>query len=233
MTLSIRTAEATGDASTRRSFPSSCCRIATKIPVSGADSADSEAFPNTKPSTAPPPAPTHRVLHPAGMRRRIEPPFDAGRDSACPAAACAVAPAPPSGHLRRAAGCPARRERGARKTALLSGREAIWRVFLVLGGDGFCGWPTGLYLSRRGHDVAIVDNLSRRKIDVELEVEVADADPAAFRAPPGLARGLPAARFDSRASRSARTTIGCSPRSARKNPMLSSILPSSARRPIR
>ncbi len=42
---------------------------------------------------------------------------------------------------------------------------------LVLGGDGFCGWPTALYLSDRGHDVTIVDNLSRRKIDVELEVE--------------------------------------------------------------
>jgi UDP-sulfoquinovose synthase len=42
---------------------------------------------------------------------------------------------------------------------------------LVLGGDGFCGWPTSLYLSNRGHDVVIVDNLSRRKIDVELEVE--------------------------------------------------------------
>ncbi len=43
---------------------------------------------------------------------------------------------------------------------------------LVLGGDGFCGWPTSLYLSVRGHDVTIVDNLSRRKIDVELEVEL-------------------------------------------------------------
>lgn len=42
---------------------------------------------------------------------------------------------------------------------------------LVLGGDGFCGWPTSLYLSRRGHEVTIADNLSRRKIDVELEVE--------------------------------------------------------------
>src|SRR5580698_2399609 len=42
---------------------------------------------------------------------------------------------------------------------------------LVLGGDGFCGWPTSLYLSDRGHDITIVDNLSRRKIDVELEVE--------------------------------------------------------------
>jgi UDP-sulfoquinovose synthase len=42
---------------------------------------------------------------------------------------------------------------------------------LVLGGDGFCGWPTALYLSDRGNDVTIVDNLSRRAIDLELEVE--------------------------------------------------------------
>lgn len=39
---------------------------------------------------------------------------------------------------------------------------------LVLGGDGFCGWPTSLYLSDQGHDVVIVDNLSRRNIDTEL-----------------------------------------------------------------
>ena len=42
---------------------------------------------------------------------------------------------------------------------------------VVLGGDGFCGWPNALHLSARGHDVIIVDNLSRRKIDIELEVE--------------------------------------------------------------
>jgi len=42
---------------------------------------------------------------------------------------------------------------------------------MVLGGDGFCGWPTALHLSRLGWDVLIVDNLSRRKIDVELECE--------------------------------------------------------------
>jgi UDP-sulfoquinovose synthase len=42
---------------------------------------------------------------------------------------------------------------------------------LVLGGDGFCGWPTSLHLSDLGHDVTIVDNLSRREIDIELEVE--------------------------------------------------------------
>lgn len=41
---------------------------------------------------------------------------------------------------------------------------------LVLGGDGFCGWPTSLHLSATGHDVIIVDNLSRRNIDNELEV---------------------------------------------------------------
>ncbi|HMP62959.1 MAG TPA: NAD-dependent epimerase/dehydratase family protein, partial [Phenylobacterium sp.] len=42
---------------------------------------------------------------------------------------------------------------------------------LILGGDGFCGWPTALHLSARGHDVAIVDNLSRRRIDDELGVQ--------------------------------------------------------------
>ena len=39
---------------------------------------------------------------------------------------------------------------------------------IVAGGDGFCGWPTSLYLSIRGFDVAIIDNLVRREIDVEL-----------------------------------------------------------------
>ena len=42
---------------------------------------------------------------------------------------------------------------------------------MVLGGDGFCGWPTTLYLSDLGHEVTIVDNLSRRKIDIDLEVQ--------------------------------------------------------------
>ena len=39
---------------------------------------------------------------------------------------------------------------------------------VVLGGDGFCGWPTSLHLSALGHDVRIIDNLSRRRIDAEL-----------------------------------------------------------------
>ncbi|MET3683007.1 UDP-sulfoquinovose synthase [Alkalibacillus flavidus] len=39
---------------------------------------------------------------------------------------------------------------------------------IVAGGDGFCGWPTALYLSKRGHDVSIIDNYVRRDIDNEL-----------------------------------------------------------------
>jgi UDP-sulfoquinovose synthase len=42
---------------------------------------------------------------------------------------------------------------------------------LILGGDGFCGWPTSLHLSACGHEVAIVDNLARRNADVELEAD--------------------------------------------------------------
>ena len=44
------------------------------------------------------------------------------------------------------------------------------KVF-VLGGDGFCGWPCAVNLAHSGHDVVIVDNLSRRKIDIDLGVE--------------------------------------------------------------
>ena len=44
------------------------------------------------------------------------------------------------------------------------------KKIVVLGGDGFCGWPTALHLSALGHEIIIVDNLSRRNIDNELEV---------------------------------------------------------------
>jgi UDP-sulfoquinovose synthase len=42
---------------------------------------------------------------------------------------------------------------------------------VVLGGDGYCGWATALYLSRRGHAVSIVDNFARRHWDHELGVQ--------------------------------------------------------------
>jgi UDP-sulfoquinovose synthase len=43
------------------------------------------------------------------------------------------------------------------------------QTIIIVGGDGFCGWPTSLFLAARGHKVVIVDNLSRRRIDKELD----------------------------------------------------------------
>jgi len=50
----------------------------------------------------------------------------------------------------------------------MGGGDSRPKKIFVLGGDGFCGWPTALHLSDAGHEVVIIDNLSRRKIDVEL-----------------------------------------------------------------
>ena len=41
----------------------------------------------------------------------------------------------------------------------LNGSSEDKKKVIVLGGDGFCGWPTSLYLSDQGHDVVIVDIL--------------------------------------------------------------------------
>lgn len=43
---------------------------------------------------------------------------------------------------------------------------------LVLGGDGFCGWPTSLHLSDAGHELVLVDNWVRRTIDHELSTSI-------------------------------------------------------------
>lgn len=42
---------------------------------------------------------------------------------------------------------------------------------LVIGGDGYCGWATALYLSNKGYEVGILDNLSRRYWDSKLGVD--------------------------------------------------------------
>jgi len=42
---------------------------------------------------------------------------------------------------------------------------------LVLGGDGYLGWPTAMYLSDRGNDVAVLDNFAKRRWEMELNVE--------------------------------------------------------------
>ena len=41
---------------------------------------------------------------------------------------------------------------------------------LILGGDGYLGWPTAMRFSARGHEVSVVDNFSRRRWHVELVV---------------------------------------------------------------
>lgn len=45
---------------------------------------------------------------------------------------------------------------------------AMTKRVIILGGDGFCGWPTALGMASHGHEVLIIDNLSRRGIDNEL-----------------------------------------------------------------
>jgi UDP-sulfoquinovose synthase len=42
---------------------------------------------------------------------------------------------------------------------------------LVLGGDGYLGWPTAMELQRSGHDVCVVDNYLRRRIAQETNSE--------------------------------------------------------------
>ncbi len=42
---------------------------------------------------------------------------------------------------------------------------------LVLGGDGYLGWPTAMYLSARGHEVGVIDNFAKRRWEMELNVE--------------------------------------------------------------
>src|SRR3954454_15774966 len=60
--------------------------------------------------------------------------------------------------------------------------EEYWMRILVLGGDGYLGWPTALHLSASGHDVGIVDNFVRRQYDHELGVEsLVPIEPLAVR----------------------------------------------------
>ena len=94
-------------------------------------------------------------------------------------------------------------------TAVTTNHEGKTMRVLILGGDGFCGWPTALHLSAQGHEVAIVDNLSRRKIDIELEVSsLTPIRPWVSGCGPG--RRCPARTSRSTTSTWRSTTSGCS-----------------------
>ncbi|WP_304544090.1 NAD-dependent epimerase/dehydratase family protein [Sulfurimonas microaerophilic] len=41
---------------------------------------------------------------------------------------------------------------------------------LILGGDGYLGWPTAMYFSNRGYEVTVVDNYLRRNACTEIDV---------------------------------------------------------------
>ena len=62
----------------------------------------------------------------------------------------------------------------------------------VLGGDGYCGWATALYLSKKGHTVAIVDNFVRRQWDHELGAQTLTPIRPLARQAAGLAANSPA-----------------------------------------
>jgi UDP-sulfoquinovose synthase len=49
--------------------------------------------------------------------------------------------------------------------------EGVKVRVLVLGGDGYLGWPTALHLSRSGYEVAVADNFARRGYDLEMGVD--------------------------------------------------------------
>ncbi len=42
---------------------------------------------------------------------------------------------------------------------------------LILGGDGYLGWPTAMYLAKKGHEIAIIDNFAKRRWEIELGIE--------------------------------------------------------------
>ncbi len=52
---------------------------------------------------------------------------------------------------------------------------------LILGGDGYLGWPTALYFSNRGDEVAVLDNFAKRKWELEEGIEPLWAIPSLHR----------------------------------------------------
>ena len=42
---------------------------------------------------------------------------------------------------------------------------------LILGGDGYLGWPTAMHFSSRGYEVTVVDNYLRRKASEDVGVK--------------------------------------------------------------
>ncbi len=82
---------------------------------------------------------------------------------------CVPAPPPRSNHNLIGGGLVTSNRNGGRAKHGANGKTKRPSV-IVLGGDGYCGWPTALYLSDVGMDVCIADNFSRRTWDHELNI---------------------------------------------------------------
>ena len=52
---------------------------------------------------------------------------------------------------------------------------------LILGGDGYLGWPTAMSLSAKGHEIGVVDNFMKRACELEIGVEPLIPVPSLFR----------------------------------------------------
>ncbi len=52
---------------------------------------------------------------------------------------------------------------------------------LILGGDGYLGWPTAMYFSQRGHEVVVLDNYFRRRAALDLDCEALVPNPNLFQ----------------------------------------------------
>jgi UDP-sulfoquinovose synthase len=50
------------------------------------------------------------------------------------------------------------------------GDDSVTQRILILGGDGYLGWPTAMALSRAGHQVVLVDNFAKRQWELEIGV---------------------------------------------------------------
>lgn len=55
------------------------------------------------------------------------------------------------------------------KTTRKKSTKSTMRRILILGGDGYLGWPTAMHFSKLGHTVAVIDNFNKRKWEAEVD----------------------------------------------------------------